>query len=103
MLKGVHDQAKETKELLLRLTDMLQQTRERVRERHKKIYSADLVESFFAYPIITPVSLGKRLGVNYRTASRYLAELAKGKVLEESYAGKYHLFINKPLLALLKR
>jgi type I restriction enzyme S subunit len=62
----------------------------------------DLVEALFAYPIITPVSLGKRIDVNYRTASRYLVELAKAKVLAESYVGKYHLFINKPLLGLLK-
>lgn len=103
MLNGFHVQAKETKDVLLRLTDLLQETKERVKERHKKIYSADLVESFFSHPMITPVSLGKRLDVNYRTASRYLAELAKGKILEERYVGKYHLFINKPLLALLKR
>lgn len=38
----------------------------------------------------------------YRNASRNLAELAKAKVLAESYVGKYHLFINKPLLGLLK-
>jgi glutamate dehydrogenase/leucine dehydrogenase len=48
------------------------------------------------------VNLGKKLDVNYRTASRYLAELAKGKVLHESYVGKYHLYANRPLLKLLK-
>jgi Fic family protein len=61
-----------------------------------------LVEALFASPIITPVNLGKRLDVNYRTASRYLAELVSGKFLQESKVGKYHLFINKPLLDLLK-
>jgi Fic family protein len=61
------------------------------------------VEALFAYPIITPVNLGKRLDINYRTASRYLNELSKGKILRESYIGKYHLFINKPLLDLLRR
>ena len=45
----------------------------------------------------------QKLDVNYRTASRYLAELAKGKVLREQHAGKYHFFINKPLLDLLKK
>jgi hypothetical protein len=49
------------------------------------------------------VALGKKLDINYRTASRYLAELAKGKVLREQFMGKYHLFINKPLLDLLKK
>jgi Fic family protein len=103
MLGGFQQQAKETKQTLLKLVAMLQETKELLREKHKKIYSADLVEALFAYPIITPVNLGKRLDVNYRTASRYLAELAKGRVLQESYVGKYHLFINRPLLDLLKQ
>lgn len=103
MLEGFHSQAKETKQVLFKLTEMLEEVQERIRTKHKKIYSADLVEALFAYPIITPVGLGKRLDVNYRTASRYLAELAKGKILQESYVGKYHLFLNKPLLDLLQR
>ena len=103
MLKGFYSQAKETKDNLFKLIDLLRQVKDKVKEKHKKIYSADLVEAIFAYPIITPVNLGKRLDVNYRTASKYLAELIKGKVLQESYVGKYHLFINKPLLDLLKR
>ncbi len=102
MLEGLHLQAKETKQVLLKLITMLQEAKELIKTKHKKIYSADLVEALFAYPIITPVNLGKQLDVNYRTASRYLAELANGKILKESYVGKYHLFINKPLLDLLK-
>ena len=103
MLKGFHRQAKETKELLLKLIEMLRESKEKIRAGHKRIYSSDLVEALFAFPIITPVNLGKRLDVNYRTASRYLAELVRGKVLQESRLGRYHLFINKPLLRLLQK
>jgi Fic family protein len=103
MLKGFHQQAKETKSTLFKMMALLEETREHVRVKHRKIYSSELVEALFAYPIITPVSLGKKLDVNYRTASRYLSELAKGKVLHESYLGKYHLYANKPLLKLLKQ
>lgn len=102
MLKGFHSQAKETKEMLFKLTELLQEEKEKIRSEHKNIYSADLVEALFAYPIITPVNLGKRLDVNYRTASRYLAALARGRVLEERYVGKYHLFLNKPMLNLFQ-
>lgn len=102
MLKGMYSQAKETKEVLLKLIELLHKSKEKVKGSHKKIYSADLVEALFEYPIITPVNLGKRLDVNYRTASRYLSELVKGKLLQESYVGKYHLFINTPLLKLLR-
>ena len=103
MLKGFHQQAKETKTTLFKIIELLEKTREHLRQKHRKIYSAELVEAMFALPIISPVNLGKKLDVNYRTASRYLAELAKGKVLHESYVGKYHLFANKALLKILKQ
>ncbi|HTK82330.1 MAG TPA: Fic family protein [Bacteroidota bacterium] len=103
MLEGFHAQAKETKHALLQLIAMLERAKEVIKTKHRKFYSADLVEALFAYPIITPVNLGKRLDVNYRTASRYLAALAKSGILREHYVGKYHLFINRPLLDLLKR
>lgn len=103
MLKGFQSQARGTKEVLFKVTEMLEKMKEHLRTKHRKIYSSDLVEALFAYPIITPVSLGKKLDVNYRTASRYLAVLAKGKVLQESYVGKYHLYANKALLKVLKQ
>jgi len=103
MLKGFHQQAKETKTTLLKIMELLEKTREHLKEKHRKIYTAELAEAIFALPIITPVNLGKKLDVNYRTASRYLAELAKGKVLHERYVGRYHLYANRPLLKLLKQ
>jgi len=103
MLSGFRAQARESKEIVVKLMTLLAKTKERIRKEHRKIYSADLVEALFAEPITTPVSLARRIDVNYRTASRYLTALAKGKQLEEHRAGKYHLFINKPLLALLRR
>ncbi|MGD0339606.1 MAG: Fic family protein [Bacteroidota bacterium] len=103
MLKGFHAQASDTKSTLFSIMELLENTRNQIKKNHKKIYSSELVEFLFAYPIITPVNLGKRLDVNYRTASRYLAELAKGKVLKESYVGKYHLYANIQLLKLLKQ
>jgi Fic family protein len=103
MLKAFHQQAQETKSTLFKIMELLENTRRHIREKHRKIYSAELVEALFALPIISPVNLGKKLDVNYRTASRYLAELAKDNVLKESYVGKYHLYANTPLLKLLKQ
>jgi Fic family protein len=102
MLRGFHQQARETKSTFLRIMALMEKTREHLKEKHRKIYSAELIEAMFAFPIITPVNLGRKLDVNYRTASRYLAELAKGKVLHDSYVGKYHLYANRALLKLLR-
>jgi Fic family protein len=102
MLKGFHQQGRETKTTLFKIMELLEKTREHLKQKHRKIYTAELVEAIFALPIITPVNLGKKLDVNYRTASRYLVELASGNVLKESYVGKYHLYANTLLLKLLK-
>jgi Fic family protein len=102
MLRGFHEQARETKLTLFKVMALLEKTREHVKLTHRKIYSSELIEAMFSLPFITPVTLGKKLDVNYRTASRYLSELAKGKVLIDSYVGKYHLYANVALLKLLK-
>jgi Fic family protein len=102
VLRGFHEQARETKLTLFKVMALLEKTREHVKLTHRKIYSSELVEAMFSLPFLTPVSLGKKLDVNYRTASRYLSELAKGKVLIESYVGKFHLYANVSLLKLLK-
>ncbi len=60
-------------------------------------------DALFTYPIISPVSLGKTLNIHYTTASRYLAALAGAKILGEAVVGKYHFFVNKKLLDLLKK
>ncbi|MEK9136261.1 MAG: hypothetical protein AAB393_03995 [Bacteroidota bacterium] len=70
--------------------------------RREKAISKSPCGFSFSQIIITPLNLGKKLDVNYRTASRYVAEVAKGNVLHESYVGKYHLYANKPLLKLLR-
>jgi Fic family protein len=102
LLNGFYSQAKETKDVLFKLIDLLHKSKQAIKEKHKNIYSADLVETLFAYPIITPVSLGKLLNVNYRTASKYLAQLERGKILHGSKVGRHHFFINRQLLELLK-
>lgn len=103
MLNGFHQQARETKATFFKIMELLENTKELIKQKHRKIYTAELVEAMFALPIISPMSLGKKLDVNYRTASRYLVELAKGDILKESFVGKYHLYANKSLLKLLKQ
>lgn len=103
MLKGFHRQARETKNTLLKIMSLFFETKEKLKKEHKKIYSADLVEALFSYPIITPVRLAEVLGAHYTTTSRYLLQLAQSGFLKETKHGKYHLFINDPLIKIMKR
>lgn len=103
MLQGFYLQAKETKETLFKIMSLFNEFKKDLKENHKKIYSADLVETLFSYPIITPVKLGKELDIHYTTASRRLLYLSKVGLLKETKYGKYHLFINEKLMKVMKK
>lgn len=103
LLNALYLQANETKENFTAAMNLYHKMREKIRAEFPKVYSGDLVEALFAFPIISPVNLGKALNIHYTTASRYLTTLAKGKILAEAEVGKYHLFVNKKLLELLKK
>jgi Fic family protein len=102
MLKGFQSQATATKDLLLKMLSLFDRIREQVKKEHKKLYSADLIEALFSYPIINPVKLAETMGIHYVTASKYLSRLAKAGILGEGKYGKYHLFINKELIKLIQ-
>ena len=103
MLKGFHLQAKKTKKTLIEIMALLGKMKEEIKTKHRKIYSADLVEALFEYPIINPVKLGGEIGVHYVTASSRLHALAEAGVLKSKKHGKYQLFINERLLQLLRK
>ena len=103
MLTGFQSQAEETKSTLLKIKILYFDFKKNLKTNFKKIYSADLVDNLFSFPIITPVKLAKELGSHYTTTSRYLITLAKAGILEEKRLGKYHLYINKQLLQVMKK
>lgn len=103
MLEGFRLQAKETKELLFKIMKSFFDLKKILKENHKKIYSADLVEAISSHPVITPVKLANELGIHYTTASRYLHELSEAGIMTGRKYGKYHLFANKELLSIIHK
>lgn len=101
MLEGYYLQAKETKDFLFKIMSLFFEYKKLLKNNFKNIYSADLVETLFSFPIITPMKLSTELGVYRNTASGYLKKLAESKILIERKYGKYHFFINKRLLDIL--
>ena len=102
MLKGFYLQAKETKGQLLKVKELFYQYKAEIKKECHGIYTGDLVETMFSLPIITPVRLGNLMGIHYTTATRYLKQLTEKKFLEHQQLGKYQLYINKKLIAILK-
>lgn len=103
MLEGFYQQARFTKENLFKIMSLYEVYKESIKQKHKKIYSSDLVAQIFSFPIITPVKLGKLLGIHYVTATKYLTTLVKEGLLEDTIEGKYHLFINKNLMKIVSK
>ncbi|HMJ71125.1 MAG TPA: Fic family protein [Cyclobacteriaceae bacterium] len=102
LLRGIYLQARETKEQLFKVMDLFKEYKEGIKNKCGKIYSSDLVEVLFSMPIVTPVRLGAMLDVHYTTATRYLKQLEKEGFLRNEQAGKYQLYINQPLVRLLR-
>lgn len=102
LLRGFYLQARETKEQLFKVMDLLNASKEGIKNKCASIYSSDLVEQLFSMPIVTPVRLGSMLNVHYTTATRYLKQLEKEGFLQNQQVGKYQLYLNKPLLRLLE-
>lgn len=102
MLEGFYQQARETKQTLVESVALLQQFRDVVRQSGRKI-PQELIEAIFTQPILTPTQVARTLGVHYSTATKYLNQLAELQLVTASELGKYHLYTNQRLVALLSR
>ncbi len=103
LLRGFYEQAIETRSLLFDVMALLNSYKEQMREKHERLYSHELMEALFSFPITTPAHLGRTLGVHYTTASRYLQQLNSGGFLQDRISGRHHLYLNTALLDLLQK
>ncbi|MDQ2773035.1 MAG: Fic family protein, partial [Bacteroidota bacterium] len=102
MLRGFEEQARETKQTLLRVMEQLGEFRQRVRALPKRV-PGELADHLFAFPVTTPVQAARELGMTYKTTSRYLTELAAAGLLENKQVSRFQFYLNRPLLELLNR
>lgn len=101
MLTAFTEQAKESTKLLLSIKDLHDEIKRRIRKELPKIYSRDMVDAIFSSPIINPTKYGEILKVAYQTGSSHLKQLEARGFMESLRVGKYHLFVNKPLMELI--
>jgi Fic family protein len=103
MLDGFCDQAHATQRALVEILELYQNYKEKVQKEYGKIYSAELIDALFTFPILSPTRLAEALGMHYTTTSRYLSQLASAGILTEAVVGKYHLFANFRLMDILQK
>lgn len=103
MLQGFHLQANETRKTLKKVSDLHKELKDTIKTEHPKIYSADLLEALFSFPVIIPTKLASEMNIHYTTASKHLSQLAEAGILSSMKAGRNHFFINKKLVSILSR
>jgi Fic family protein len=102
ILNGIEETSKETLEKIKSIKNLLELTLERVKENCPKIYSKELVEIIFENPYSKIDFLVNKIGINRKTASKYLKELEEHNFLSPLRIGKEILYINKALMEILK-
>lgn len=102
MLTAFKKQAIESTDVLLKIKDLHEEVKRKIRKELPKIYSRDLVDAIFSQPFITPTRYGETLKVTYQTGSSHLKSLEKIGVMQSVRVGKYLFFANVALLDLLR-
>jgi Fic family protein len=102
MLDAVAGTARETIDTILAIKDLLQRTKQRVRDNYR-FYSQDLINNLFNHPYTRVEFAQRELGVSRLTATKYLDTLAGDGVLDKVRVGRNNYYINRPLFALLSR
>ena len=102
ILNGIEETSRQTLGKIRAIKNLLESTVEEVKEKCPGAYSKELVEIIFENPYSKIDFLVKKMGVNRKTASKYLKELEGKKFLSHIKAGKEVLYINHKLMEILK-
>ncbi|GAB2786887.1 adenosine monophosphate-protein transferase Fic [Halomonas shantousis] len=102
MLAAVEQTARWTTNKITAIRRLMGETRERIQQALPKLYSHELLQLIFEQPYCRIGKLVERDIAKRQTASVYLKQLSGIGVLEARQAGKEKLFINAPLMALMR-
>lgn len=101
MLQAFAVQANVTSSVFLDIMVLLEKQKSTFKEKLPKIYSREILEELFTSPVVSPMSLSKKLDIHYTTASRYLKEMVAAGLLVTSKVGKNQLYFNRELIRIL--
>lgn len=103
ILKGIEQTANETITQVKEISQLFIKTQELVKTKAPKSYRKELIELLFEHPYCKTEYLIERFGISRITATKYLKELEKLKVLQSKQVWKETLYINTQLFDLLKK
>jgi Fic family protein len=101
MLTAFCEQAKDSTDTLLKIKNLHEFLKRKIRTELPKIYSRDLIDIIFSKPIITPTAYAEAMDVTYQTGSTHLKSLEKVGIMSSFKYSRYLFFTNNALLELL--
>jgi Fic family protein len=101
MLETVEKTAIQTIQMINAIKGALMDYKHRIRTKHKKIYSQDLINNLFTHPYTRIEFVERDLDVSRLTATRYLDTLAEDGFLVKQKIGRGVYYINPVLTAIL--
>lgn len=101
MIDSVEETSRDTIELIRRMKDMMQDSKNELRSKYK-FYSQDLLNNLYKHPYSKIDLLVKDLQVSRLTAANYLNKLASDGILRKEKLGKSNYYINEKLFELLR-
>ena len=102
ILKGISETSLHTVNLILRINQSIELTKEEMRKRLPDIYSYEIVEHLFSHMYTKNEFFRDDIGVSRATATKYLKLLEKEGFIVSEQVGKEVIYKNIQLLNLVK-
>lgn len=100
MLRAITSSAVSTLQLVEGIRDLMQNTKQQLRQKLPKIYSQDLLNNLFRHPYTRIDYMERDLPQERQTVGKYLKQLAEAGFVVEVKRGRNNYCINGPLVAL---
>jgi len=97
MLEAIEQTAIQTSAMVRGIKELMMQYKQKIRSELPKIYSQDLINNLFKHPYTKIEFLIADLQVTRQTASKYLEQLIKAKLVTKHKINKEHYYINDAL------
>lgn len=101
ILQAVEETARHTLTQVQGIRELMQGIKQRMRSELPKIYSQDLLNNLFRHPYTKIEFIERDLNVSRPTATKYLDDLVKVRIVRKTKVGRTNFYINDPLFTLL--
>lgn len=103
MLHAVEETSHETLDKVRAIRELMQATKQRLRDELPKLYRQELLNNLFRHPYTKIDFVERDLGVSRPTAMKYLGALESAGFVRKTKLGRTNFYINEPLFALLSQ